>query len=106
MNKRKRHRVEIRPDLVADAEKIQQCCALESWGAAINLVFALYRGQVLQRLNTPGGATAVVAAAKPPDLYSEALEIPAPPIVAAEPIKEQPRDLRSFLNQVKDEPLM
>ena len=65
MTKRKYQRIIIRSELIRDAQKIQKLCGLANWGAAINLVLAMYREQALEQLkNNPDKAVSTIAATK------------------------------------------
>ena len=65
MTKRKYQRIIIRSELIRDAQKIQKLCGLANWGAAINLVFAMYREQALEQLrNNPDKTVSTIAATK------------------------------------------
>ena len=114
MNKQKYQRANIRPELVQDAQKIQRLCGLGNWGAAVNLVFALYREQVMEQLaRNPGEATAIVAAAQQPVVRHdsfvappEALLTPVPPAAPELSGSSTGGSLRDFLQtKVKEETL-
>ena len=65
MTKRKYQRIIVRSELIRDAQKIQKLCGLANWGAAINLVFAMYRELALEQLkNNPDKAVSTIAATK------------------------------------------
>lgn len=87
MTKRKYQRIIVRSELIRDAQKIQKLCGLANWGAAINLVFAMYREQVLEQLKTnPNKAVSTIAATKKStgranSKQSSSEVLPSPPIV-------------------------
>lgn len=101
MNKQKYQRANIRPELVQDARKIQRLCGLGNWGAAVNLVFALYREQVMEQLaRNPGEATAIVAAAQQPVVRHDSKVPPHKPVPPATPessVSSAGGGLRDFL---------
>lgn len=63
MTKHQPLRFVLRPELLPNAKKIQRVCGLESWGAAVNMVFALYGGHLIERLScNPGEMTTIITA--------------------------------------------
>lgn len=98
MTKRKYQRIIIRPELIRDARKIQKAYSLANLSAAINLVFAMYRGQVLEQIkNHPDEAASKISAAKKTTACSnskESLDVSPSPSTVVEP---SGGSLRNFL---------
>ena len=90
MMKQKYQRIIVRSELIRDAKKIQKLCGLANWGAAINLVFAMYREQVLEQLkNNSNKAVSTIAATEKTtgsaNSKQSSSEVTPPPPIVPEP---------------------
>ena len=98
MIKQKYQRIIVRSELIRDAKKIQKLCGLANWGAAINLVFAMYREQVLEQLkNNPTKAVSTIAATKNPTGSANSKQSSSEVLPSQTIVPEPSGGLRDFL---------